>query len=86
MTNKKEVKNKRKLKGFVTSTKMQKTIVVKVPRMKMHPKYHKQYKVSNSFKVHDEKGLAKVGDYIIFEECRPLSKDKRWRLINIIKK
>jgi len=86
MMNKKEVKNKRRLKGTVISNKMIKTIVVKVTGLKMHPKYKKQYNVSKNYKVHDEKQLAKVGDYVIFQECRPLSKDKRWRLIDIIKK
>jgi small subunit ribosomal protein S17 len=79
-------KMKRRLKGFVVSDKPDKTIIVSSGRMKMHPKYKKQYKVNKNYKVHDEKNLAKVGDQVIFEECRPLSKDKRWRLIKIIKK
>jgi len=79
-------KNKRKLKGVVISNKMAKTIVVSVKTMKMHPKYKKQYKVSKKYKVHDEKNLAKLGQEVIFQECRPLSKDKKWRLIKIVPK
>ncbi len=83
---KKSLKNKRKLQGIVKSKKMAKTIVVEVVRMKMHPKYKKQYKVSKKYKVHDEKQIASMGDKVIFEECRPLSKEKKWRLIKIISK
>ena len=86
MKDSKKQSNKRRIKGVVISNKMAKTIVVNVAQMKMHTKYKKQYKVSKNYKVHDEKGLAKPGDYVLFEECRPLSKDKRWRLIEIIKK
>jgi len=77
-------KIQRNLEGKVVSNKMQKTIVVEVDRIKVHPVYKKRYFVSRKYKVHDEKGLAKIGDKVIFEECRPLSKDKRWRLIKII--
>ncbi len=71
----------RKLVGVVVSAKMQKTIVVRVDRVVMHPKYKKRYAVSKTYKVHDEASTAKVGDSVTFQECRPLSKDKRWRLI-----
>ena len=67
--------------GIVVSDKMQKTIVVRVDRMKMHPKYKKQYKQSTTFKVHDEKGEFHVGDMVSFVETRPLSKQKRWRVL-----
>ena len=76
-------KIKKSLEGKVVSDKMQKTIVVEVDRIKVHPVYKKRYFVSRKYKVHDEKGSAKIGDKVIFEECRPLSKDKRWRLIKI---
>lgn len=76
---------KRKFQGLVVSDKMKKTIVVKVTRIKMHPLYKKRYRISKKFKVHDENNQAKTGDTVVFEECRPLSKDKRWRLIKIIK-
>lgn len=76
---------KRRFKGIVVSDKMDKTVVVKIDRIKVHPVYKKRYKVSKKYKVHDQKNEAKVGDQVIFEECRPLSKDKRWRLIEIKK-
>lgn len=72
---------KRKFNGVVTSDKMNKTRVVKVVSVKIHPKYKKRYKVSKKFKVHDEKNQYKVGDKVQFIECRPLSRDKRWRVI-----
>jgi len=71
----------RKFKGVVVSDKMNKTIVVKVESFKMHEKYQKRYVSSRKYKVHDEKGQYKVGDAVSFVECRPLSKDKRWRVI-----
>jgi small subunit ribosomal protein S17 len=67
--------------GTVMSDKMQKTRVVRVLRMAKHPKYGKMIKHSNKFKVHDEKNQFKIGDKVQFIECRPLSKDKRWRMI-----
>lgn len=76
---------KRKLEGEVVSNKMDKTLVVKVTTLKEHPKYKKRYKASKSYKVHDEKNEYKIGDYILFEACRPLSADKRWRVIKKIK-
>jgi small subunit ribosomal protein S17 len=75
----------RTFRGVVVSDKMQKTIVVKVDRIKIHPLYKKRYRASKSYKVHDEKETAKPGDKVLFQECRPLSKDKRWRLVKIIK-
>ncbi len=72
---------KRQLIGTVTSNKMQKTVVVKVERIKEHPKYKKRYWVSKKYKAHDEKQEYKIGDRVAIEECRPLSKDKRWRVI-----
>lgn len=75
---------KRRFQGKVISDKMDKTIVVEVERIKKHPKYHKRYFVSKKFKVHDEKNEAKIGDKVIFEECRPISKEKRWRLVKVL--
>jgi len=72
--------------GLVISDKMKKTIIVRVARLAKHPKYGKVIKKSNKFKVHDEKNIAKIGDIVRIEETRPLSKDKRWRLIEVIKK
>ena len=71
----------RKFQGKVVSDKMQKTIVVQIDRRVMHPKYRKHYIVSKKFKVHDPEGKFHVGDLVHFEECRPLSKDKRWRVV-----
>jgi len=72
---------KRRLKGIVISDKMQKTVVVKVERVKEHSKLKRRYKVHKKYKAHDETQQCKVGDVVIIEECRPLSKDKRWRVI-----
>lgn len=77
--------NKRKFEGQVVSAAMNKTVVVRVDTMAMHSKYNKSYKVSNRYPVHDEKGSAKVGDMVTFEECRPISRTKKWRLIEVIK-
>ena len=72
------------LTGVVVSNKMQKTIVVHVDRLMKHPRYQKIVKRFNKFKAHDEKNEAKIGDRVIIEETRPLSKDKRWRLVEIL--
>jgi len=76
-----KTKKKRTLAGVVVSTKMHKTAVVEVSRMKEHPKYRKRYLVRRRFKAHDEKGEYKVGERVVIEETRPLSRDKRWRII-----
>ncbi|PIP18017.1 MAG: 30S ribosomal protein S17 [Parcubacteria group bacterium CG_4_10_14_0_8_um_filter_35_7] len=75
---------KRTFKGIVVSDKMDKTVVVRVDRVKLHPKYQKRYKVSKRYKVHDEKNKCKSGDKVLFSECRPLSKEKRWRIIKVL--
>lgn len=75
---------KRKLEGEVVSAKMAKTVVVRVTSIKTHSKYYKQYKSSKSYKAHDEKGEYKVGDKVVIEACRPLSKEKRWRVIKLV--
>lgn len=71
---------RKKFSGVVVSDKSDKTIVVKVDRVKVHPKYQKRYKVSRKYKVHDENNECHVGDKVTFVECRPLSRDKRWRV------
>jgi len=71
----------RKFNGTVVSSKMDKTVVVRVDRVKAHPKYKKRYTTSKKYKVHDEKNKFQEGDKVVFAECRPLSKDKRWRVI-----
>jgi len=75
---------KKQLQGIVVSDKMQKTVVVEVERLKEHPKYKRRYKVRKKYKAHDEKREYKIGDKVIIEECRPISKDKRWRVIKKI--
>lgn len=77
---------KRKLKGVVVSDKMQKTVVVKVERFKRHPLYHKVMKISKRFKAHDEKNECKIGDEVIIEQTRPLSKEKKWKVLEIVKR
>lgn len=78
--------HKRKVReGEVVSDKMQKTIVVQVTRTTTHPVYKKVITKSKRFKVHDEKNEAKIGDKVRIMETRPLSKDKRWRLLEVIK-
>ena len=72
--------------GIVTSDKMDKTIVVTVQRRVMHPKYGKFVKRSSSFMAHDEKGDANIGDTVRISETRPLSKQKRWRLVEIMER
>ena len=88
---------KKQLTGIIISNKMQKTVVVKVERIKEHPKYKKRYKVHKKYKAHNEgeedksspstlrsacvKGEYNIGDKVVIEECKPISKDKRWRVI-----
>ena len=72
--------------GVVVSDKMQKTVIVKVLRISKHPKYSRIMKSYNKFKAHDEKGSVKLGDTVRIEETRPLSKDKRFRVLEVIKK
>ncbi|MFH1253338.1 MAG: 30S ribosomal protein S17 [Candidatus Uhrbacteria bacterium] len=81
----KENKTPRVFQGLVLSSKMTKTIVVNVDRTVLHAKYQKRYIVSRHYKVHDEKQEAKPGDFVEFSECRPLSRDKRWRLLKVLK-
>jgi small subunit ribosomal protein S17 len=76
--------NKRKIIGVVVSDKMTKTRVVAVSRLKKHPKYLKYYKVTTKFKAHDENNEYKMGDNVTIEEARPMSKEKRWKIIGKI--
>ena len=82
-TEERPASNARQFEGTVVSAAEDKTVRVLVKTVRMHPKYQKQYNVSRKFAVHDEKNTAKVGDLVNFEECRPLSKMKRWRLVSI---
>ena len=72
--------------GTVVSDKMDKTIVVAVKDSVQHPLYKKIMKSTYKLKAHDEQNLAGTGDTVLVMECRPLSKDKRWRLVEIIEK
>ena len=72
---------KRTMAGEVVSDKMNKTIVVKVDSVKIHPKYKKRYTVSKKYKVHDEQEKFHTGDKVDFQECRTMSKEERWRVI-----
>lgn len=80
-------RTRRKIRtGIVTSNKMKKTIVVQVSRLARHPQYSRVIRRAASFKVHDEANSAAVGDLVKIMETRPLSKDKRWRLIEILQR
>jgi len=73
---------KKRLQGIVVSDKMQKTVVVKVERIKEHPKYKRRFKVHKKYKAHDEKREYHVGDNVVIEETKPISKDKNWTVIS----
>lgn len=77
---------KKRVIGKVISDKMQKTIVVISETLKKHPLYKKYLKHRTKYYVHDEKELAKEGDIVLIEYCRPISKLKRWRLVKILNK
>jgi small subunit ribosomal protein S17 len=82
-----ESRNERKERvGRVVSDKMQKTIVVAVETTKQHPLYGKRIRHTTKFKAHDEHNEARMGDTVRIMETRPLSKDKRWRLTEIIER
>ena len=76
---------RRHLEGIVVSTKMTKTVVIRIDRRVAHAKYGKYFTVSTKLKVHDETGAAHVGDLIEVEETRPLSKEKCWRYFRTVK-
>jgi len=78
--------SKKQLQGVVVSTKMEKTIVVDVSRILEHPKYKKRFAVNKRYKAHYEGDEANVGDTVIIEETRPISKNKRWQLTSIVRK
>lgn len=78
--------NRLTLQGKVISNKMQKTIVVEVEYLKKHRLYKKAIRRHVHFKAHDENNDAKIGDVVRIEESRPFSKDKTWRLVEIVQK
>ncbi len=77
---------KRRITGLVVSEKMAKTRIVEVVREKRHPRYLKYYKVTKRFKAHDEVNEYHVGDHVIIEETRPLSRGKRWKITGFAQK
>jgi len=78
--------NKRTIKGVVISDKMDKTIVVKAERLVKHPVFHKYVRKHVKYKAHDEQNECKAGDTVLIIEARPLSKDKRWRMLEILER
>ena len=80
-------RNRRKTKvGIVVSDKMDKTVVVAIEDFVRHSLYGKAVKVTKKFKAHDEQNECNIGDKVRIMETRPLSKDKRWRLVNVVEK
>jgi len=79
-------KNRKIRVGKVTSNKMQKTVVVQVEDLRRNPLYHKVVRHSSRFKAHDEDNSCNIGDVVKIAETRPLSKDKRWVIVEIIQK
>jgi small subunit ribosomal protein S17 len=81
-----EQKQKRTLEGLVVSDKMDKTVVVSVQRLTPHPLYGRVLRRSNKYKAHDEANDAHTGDRVVITECRPISKDKSWRVVKVIER
>ena len=79
-------KARKSLIGIVASDKMDKTIVVRVETRVAHPLYGKIIRTSKKYKAHDENNEARIGDKVVIVETRPLSKDKNWRLLEIVEK
>ena len=80
-------RNHRKMRvGTVVSDKMQKTVVVAIQRRVPHPTYGKMITRTKHFKAHDEENASKAGDIVRIMETRPLSKDKRWRVVEIVER
>ncbi len=73
---------KKKLQGTIVSNKMEKTVVVKVERIKEHPKYEKRYKVFKKYKADTGGKKYEIDDKVTIEECRPMSRDKRWKVVS----
>jgi small subunit ribosomal protein S17 len=74
--------NRKKMRGVVVSNKNEKTLVIKVNRLVEHPIYKKRFTKSQRYKAHYEEGEYNIGDKVVIEETRPISKDKRWRVID----
>ncbi len=81
-----EKSNKRTIKGIVVSDKMDKTIVVRAERLVKHPVFHKYVRRHVKYKAHDEQNQCRMGDTVLIIEARPQSKEKRWRMLEILEK
>ncbi|MFZ5645232.1 MAG: 30S ribosomal protein S17 [Bacillota bacterium] len=82
-----EGRNLRKTRtGYVVSNKMDKTVVVSVETLVRHPLYQRTFRRSKKFKAHDEQNTCNIGDKVKIMETRPLSKDKRWRVVEILER
>jgi small subunit ribosomal protein S17 len=77
-------RKRRSKTGRVVSDKMDKTVVVSVERLRRHPVYKRVVRLSTKFKAHDDENAARVGDTVRIEESRPLSRDKRWTVVEIV--
>jgi small subunit ribosomal protein S17 len=77
---------KKELTGIIVSDKMQKTVVVKVERIKEHPKYKRRYKVHKGYKAHVATDEYKEGDKVVIRETSPVSKDKKWEVVSKLSK
>jgi small subunit ribosomal protein S17 len=78
--------NRKKMTGVVVKDKMDKTVVIEVEKFLKHPKYHKYLKTKKRYKAHDEKNECNIGDRVLIVESRPLSKEKRWVVKEIVEK
>jgi small subunit ribosomal protein S17 len=78
--------NRRKMTGVVVKDKMDKTVVIEVEKFLKHPKYHKYLKTKKRYKAHDEKNECRIGDRVMIMESRPLSKEKRWVVKEVVEK
>ena len=86
MQEKRGKRRSKELVGTVVSDRMEKTVVVRVGRIAVHPVFKKTVRLFNKFKAHDEKNSAKTGDRVRIIQSRPLSRDKRWRVAEVLKK
>lgn len=86
MQKNKPIRSGKEIVGSVVSDKMQKTIVVKVKTPAVHPVFKKRINRFNKFKVHDPEKKAQTGDLVLIKEYRPVSREKRWKLVEVIKK
>ncbi len=75
----------RRIKGKIVSDKMDKTRIVEVDRLKKHKRYLKYFNVTKRYKAHDEDNEYKKGDEVVIEETKPISKEKRWRIVGLVK-